>query len=235
MNSIIEARELTLKYLRPLLENHGYIFKVDKSKQAIVRQKCIDGLNTIGWDFLNYNPTFKIRYGVNKINHCVNNILKQLQELVTLQYKEDKNSRLLYLSYNTINNPENTTYLPDMVTEADVQHCVALMIDFLEGTAFPLLEKFDDLREIDKIINGEEPWVTDWHKPFTFVSNFRLKRLIIAKLAGNPNYENLVDLNYKQDEALASQNGYNFINDRGDLTKPIPTLVKLLEDVRPIF
>ncbi len=76
-----------------------------------------------------------------------------------------------------------------METEEDVQKCIAMMATFMEQTALPLLEKFNDLKEVDKIINGEEPWETDWHKPFVFGSNFHLKRLIISKLAGLGSYE----------------------------------------------
>jgi len=66
-----------------------------------------------------------------------------------------------------------------------------MIASFMEEAALPLLSRFDNLGEIDKIINGDEPWETDWHKPYVFGGNFHLKRLIISKLAGLGSYDRI--------------------------------------------
>jgi len=231
---IISIRALTMKYLEPFLTQHGFVVKLNKSNEAQIRRQEKEGFDSIGIDMLNYDPSYRIRYGFNKVNSLVSSIMLNLQEKVKLNFKEEKNSRLLFFSYNTINDPENTSYLPMMESETDVQTCVRMMIAFMEETAFPLLQKFEDLGEIDKMINGEDPWETDWHRPITFVTNFYEKRLIIAKLAGNPNFDELVDFNYKTLEKLSAENGSPFVYDRNDLSKPLPVLINILNETESL-
>ena len=72
-----------------------------------------------------------------------------------------------------------------MQNEAEAKVAVDMIIDFMQKDALPLLDKFNDLREIDKIINGDDFWITDWQMPFNLGGgNFYAKRLVIAKLAG---------------------------------------------------
>lgn len=189
MNSIIEARELTLKYLEPVVTKHGFTVKLSASKQLKIERKASKGMDLLAFDMLNYAPAFQIRYGFIKVNTTVNEILLKLQEKIKLSLPVDKKSTLVSFSYNTINNPTETSYLPMMETEEDVQQSVALLQSFLEEVGVPLLKRFDDLAEIDRVINGEQLWETDWLKPYVFGGNFTLKRLIVAKLAGLGSYD----------------------------------------------
>jgi len=191
MNSIIEARELTLKYLEPTLHKHGFTVKLSASKQAKIERKTANGTDILGFEMLNYTPSFQIRYAFSKINTRINDILMGLQERIKLSLKEEKKSWFIFFSYNTLHKPTETSYLPYMETEAEVQKSVAMMSSFIEDTGVPLLVRFDDLREVDRIVNGEEPWETDWHKPYVLGGNFHLKRLIISKLAGQGNYDRM--------------------------------------------
>lgn len=192
MNSIIEARELTLKYLEPVLKKHGFTVKLSASKQARIERKSANGLDIIGFDMLNYNPSFRIMYALSKTNVRVNAILLRLQERVRLPLEVDKRTPFISFSYNTLHNPTRTVYLPSMVTEEEVQKCVAMMASFIEDPGMPLLARFDDLKEVDRIINGEDPWETDWLKPYPLGWTFYLSRLIISKLAGLGSYNRIL-------------------------------------------
>ncbi|MDP4257758.1 MAG: hypothetical protein Q8937_05945 [Bacteroidota bacterium] len=44
---------------------------------------------------------------------------------------------------------------------------------------------------MDRIVNGDEPWETDWLKPYVLGVAFDPKRLIISKLAGLGSYERI--------------------------------------------
>ena len=62
----------------------------------------------------------------------------------------------------------------------------------ISGTwqGFKELEKYRDLREIDRLINNfHDFWETDWDKPYGLGGDFDLKRIIIARLAGNKRWE----------------------------------------------
>jgi hypothetical protein len=138
-------------------------------------------------------------------------------------------------SYSSLNGLNHFNYLPDIRTEDDVKKCTEMMTDFLVNTALPIVDKFNDLREIDKLINGIDPWTTDWQMPYAFGGNFYEKRLIIAKLAGNSSFDDLVDFNYKTLEKLSAENGHPFTYNRSDLAKPLPALIKILQDVKPLY
>lgn len=193
MNSVIEARELTIKHITPFLQDNGFSIKLNKSMEAQIERKSKYGFDSIGIRMLDYRPYYKIGYGFNKVNYRISEILVQLQERIPITPKEGRKSRFLFFSYNTINNPSETDYLPDMLDELDVQKCVGLMTDFMTETAFPLLEKYEDLRDIDRAVNGQAPWKTDWYMPIRFGGNFHLKRLIISKLSGLGNFESTMN------------------------------------------
>ena len=189
MNSIIEARELTLKYLEPVLKKHGFTVKLSATKQAKIKRKSVNGADILGLQMLNYKPAFQIMYGFNKISIPINEVLLRFQERVKLPIKVEKDDWFIFFSYNTLHKPTDTTYLPYMESEEEVKKCVAMMSSFIEDPAMPLLARFDDLGEVDRIINGAEPWETDWLKPYVLGSAFHLKRLIISKLAGQDSYD----------------------------------------------
>lgn len=232
----VEAKELMMKHLMPCIEKYGYKEKKSSSSDFEIFRKTSSGRDVIGGGVNDYNPIQKIIYGTGKINDRVNKILFSLQDTgIFLSPPVRKDSRLISTSYPATHNLDYYDYLPEMLTESDVEKCVEMMLEFLEGTAFPLLEKFEDLREIDKIINGEAPWETDWGKPFILGAYFNFTRLIIAKLSGNNKYNWLIDFTYSVLEKRSKENGHSFIYDRNDLTKPLPALIKLLEGIEPIF
>ena len=137
--------------------------------------------------------------------------------------------------YENIHKIKTGTYLPQMQTEADVKLSVDMIIDFLTKDGFPLLDKSNDLREIDKAINGDDFWITDSNMPFNLGGNFYVKRLIIAKLAGNPKYDEVVRKNY---EGLADQiksEGNSFEVNQTDLSLPIPFTVEYLKNVPSLY
>jgi len=233
--NLLQARELTIKYLEPFLAKNNFSVKLNKSKQATIQRKRADGFDIMTTRLLDYNPAYRIEYGFRNINNTVNSIMLQLQSKVKLQYEYDDKSYFVYFAYHTINNISEVAYLPAMSSEPEVQECCNMIIDFMSKTALPLLDKLEDIREIDKIINGDEPWDDDWRKPFGIGNNFGYYRLIVAKLAGNPNFDELVDLNYKQREALSAKNGYPYTYERSNLNKPLPALIEILKSVEPLY
>ena len=232
---ITQIKECVYKYCHRPLTALGFEIKPNKTFDLTIRKKRPDGFDTIATAYNIYGDTFYLIYAFNKVNSRVNKIMLELQEKVQLDSKVDKQSRFLFFSYNTIHDPSNTSYLPEMKTEEDVKKCVEMMMDFVKGTGMPLLDKFEDLRELDAIVNGDQPWETDWHKPYSFGGNFYEKRLIIARLAGNPHFDKLVDFNYKTLEKLSAENGSPFTYDRNDMTRPLPALVSLLSQVEPTY
>jgi hypothetical protein len=105
-----------------------------------------------------------------------------------------------------------------------------------EEVVFPLLSRFEDLREIDKVINNlDDLWYDDWMKPFDLGGNFYVKRFIIAKLSGNPRYEELADRVFDMIDKKMEEQGRDERADRVSLNKPIPYTVHFLKDIKPLY
>jgi len=230
-----EAKQLMLKYLMPKIESRG--FKTPgKSSEFQIKRKTKNGEDVISGGFTDFNPVQKIVYGAGKRDKRIIDILLQIQEKgITLSPPINKNSSTLGISYERIHKLNYIGYLPEMETEADVEKCVNMMLEFLEGTAFPMLDKFEDLREIDRIINGDEPWDTDWEKSFLLGAYFNFSRLVIARLSGNEKYEDLIEFTYSTLERRSKESGHPFTYDREDMNKPLPALIKVLEDIKPQY
>ncbi len=230
-----EALQLMLKYLMPRIEPYGFK-SPGKGTEFQIKRKTKNGEDRITGGFTDYNPVQQIIYGAGKRDLRILNILNDLQAKgIMLSPPISRYTGTLGVSYEALHQLNYIGYLPHMETEADVEKCVKMMFKFLEETAVPLLDKFEDLRELDQVINGDDPWPTDSNESYRFGGNFFEKRVIIAKLANNPNYESLIDFTYRAAERLSTENGYPFVYDRNDLTKPLPALVHLLRDVKPLY
>ncbi|MBL7744128.1 MAG: hypothetical protein JNN00_11685 [Chitinophagaceae bacterium] len=230
-----DAKKLMMKYLLPQIEKIGYKERGKGAEFEIVR-KIASGEDIISGGFTDYNPIQKIIYGCNKRHEAIIAILKSLEEKgVILSPPISRHTITIGFRYETLNGLNFVGYLPEMETEVDVKKCVDKMLDFLHNIAFPLLDKFNDLREIDMLINGEQPWTTDYRMPYALGGNFYEKRLIIAKLSGNPNFQSLIDFCYDSLEQLSAKSGHPFTYNRNDMTKPLPALIKLLQGVKSLY
>ncbi len=184
-----EAKKLLFYQLKP--------FFIDKGFKPVVTKFSgfIKPLETgFDWVYLNiddYNPCQNIYYSVMKRIDSIDELWQQVDALyfntqrLNLEY-----AYTLKFSYETINQLNTARYLPDVREEPDVQVCTDLILEFMSNKALPLLERFNDIREIDKEINGDNFWEDDWRKPYIF-GGFPFKRLIIAYLCGNPHFERL--------------------------------------------
>lgn len=230
-----EAKDLVIKYIASFFEKEGFALR--KRKDTVVEY-----IRSGNWGFdgfagspVDYNPSQIIRYSLYKRHESVENIMAGVDRKLKLNPPIDRNTVTIAFSYTTLNSINKDTYLPKMETEIDVKNCVDIIISFLRETAFPLLDRFNDLREIDREINGQFFWDTDWRKPFNLGGNFDVKRLVVARLANNEDFEEVVDKTYKSIEKLSLENGYPFVYDRSDLSMPLPYVVSMLKDVSPLY
>jgi hypothetical protein len=228
-----EAKQLMTKYLLPEIEKYGYSERKGNSSDFNFIRKTAMGEDVILGGFTDYNPMQRIIYSFSKRYKTVIDILLRLQTSgIKLAPSIGKNTDVIGLSYCTIHGILKDTELPNMQTEQEVRECVGRMVSFMKETAFPLMEKFEDLREIDQIINGEEPWTTDYPKPYRFGGSFYLKRLIIARLASTASYDRILDFVRKDFNAqLDGEYGQSFRK----LLIEVEGLDKLLAGVKPLY
>jgi len=224
---------LMTKHLLPAIEKFGYAERKLRSSDFNFVKKTAMGEDLIVGGFTDYNPLQKIVYSFMKRQKAILDILLQLQKNCVMFTPEiGKNTATIGFSYPTIHGILKDSVMPNMQTEAEVQECVTSMIGFMKETAFPLLDKFEDLRELDRIINSEVPWTSDYPQPYRFGGSFHLKRLIIAKLAGLGTYDLILDFTRKDfTSQFDGQYGQSF---RKALVE-VEALDKLLADVKPLY
>ena len=184
MNTI-ESKVITIKYIDKFMTYNGFKLMKNSSSEAIYKRKTILGYDIFGSSPTNYNPLQMLGFGVSKIIKPIEDVTKEINKHVQLNPPIHSNTRsLALLNYKLDRGKESARMSKPETTEEDVKEYAEEVMEYLKTSALPLLDKFNDLREIDKVINGDDFWITDWQKPFNLGGNFYVKRLIIAKLAG---------------------------------------------------
>ncbi|MBL7898318.1 MAG: hypothetical protein JNJ99_07270 [Crocinitomicaceae bacterium] len=231
-----EAKELVIKHINVFFESQGYKL-VKKADSSVVYQKNMNsGFDGFASGTVDYNPIQKIRYSFYKRIESIEEITYLISQKVKLNPPIDKKTISLAFGYDSlILGKYVDTYLPECKVEEDVAKCVQEIIGFAEMHALPLLEKANDIRYLDAQINGEIFWETDWQQKFNLGGNFDIKRLIVAWLANNPNFNEIVEKNYNAIEKASELSGYPFKYNRQDLSLPIPCALEILKSIKPLF
>jgi hypothetical protein len=233
-----ETIDFAIKYLNVFFESNGFKKTKRLSGEFVYQRKTEFGYDGFACDTLGYD-SYRLRFSVFKrdirIEDICKHILKNTKSGLPIDIPIDEDSISMAFTYDTTG-----LYAPDMVfpecfNEIDIKKECESICDFMENKAFPLLNKTDDLRAIDKIVNQENFWETDWLMPFNLGNNFHLKRLIIARLSGNLNFEEIIEKNYNVLEKLSRDSGDNFIFNRNDLSRDIPFAVEYLKKTEPLY
>lgn len=230
-----EAKEFVIKHIDNFFENNGFklLKKVDSS--VIYQRKNKNSIDGFASGTVDYNPIQIVRYSFYKRINSIEEITASVNQKVKLSPPINKDTVSLAFGYGgLVLGKHIDTYLPECSAEADIIKSVNEIIDFANTHAFPLLENSNDIKFLDTEINGCDFWETDWQRKFNLGGNFDIKRLIIAKLAGNPNFDEIVDKNYKAIEKASEESGYPFTYDRNDLTMAVPCVLEILKDIKPL-
>ena len=193
-----EAKQYTLKYIADIFISNGFTEKKKSSSDIEFKRKTETGEDGMYLHYKDYNPKQITAYYFYKRIKAVDDIVKEIGKHLTLSPPITKETHTVTFDYISlkqyrVNGSYNDTYLPSMQTEEDVKVACGRIIEFLEEDALPLLDKFNDLREIDKIINGDNFWFTDWQREFGLGGNFHLKRIIIPYLTKNKDLESIIE------------------------------------------
>ena len=221
------------------MTKNGFKLMKNGSSEAIYKRKTILGYDIFGSSPTNYTPVQVLGFGVSKIIKPVETITAEVNKHVQMNPPIHINTRSLSLTNYEMNRQKDSKRrLKSETTEEDVKEYADEVVEYLQNNAIPQLEKFNDLREIDKIINGDDFWITDWQMPFNLGGNFYVKRLIVAKLAGNRKYEEVVRKNYEGSRQFLREAGNQKELDEldeSDLSQPIPFTVEYLKNVPSLY
>jgi hypothetical protein len=193
-----QAKELTIKYLNDFMESNGFVLKKNKNTNIQYIRKNKNGFETLYLSFLDSFPGKEINYMLEKRIDKVEIILDDILKTLEPNRKRGKNDTTFATNYAKVKGIKHNRYMPEMVNELDVKNSCGLLIQFLENIGLLYLDRFDDIKELDKEINGVNYWKDDDLKPFDTRGDFTIKRIIIAKLTNNPLFEDLIKYHLEQ-------------------------------------
>jgi hypothetical protein len=229
-----EAKELIIKNATPYFETKGWQLKKVSRNEACFFKKEKEYSDSIGISTTDYNPEQLIGFGMGKRIEIVENIMNEINKRIPFSnppYPKDEKTLNIIDKKDSLKR-EDKSYC---TTENDIIYNLNKIFNYLDNYALPQLEKFNDIREIDRLINGEGNnfWEDDWQKPFNFAGRFYLRRLVIAKLSGRSDYEDFIEKRLLKIEKLSFENNETF--DRNDLSKTTPFTIEYLKNIKPIY
>lgn len=232
-----ETEVYIIKYLDGYLTSKGFKHKKSQKTQIEYYRKFDnDNFEKFSLSTINYYDSHRLRFGFGKRIGVVEEVMTKINEVIPFSnppYKKD--SHTLGFGYNSYYGI-NQDGLPDyMKTEQDINNNVQKVIDFTEKMALPFLAQLNDLREIDKLINGEGEnfWDDDWKKTFNLAGRFYLRRLIIAKLSGRKDYNDFIENHLQKIEKLFEEKNKKL--DRNDLSNEFVYCIHLLKNITPLY
>lgn len=229
-----EAIKLIIKNATHFFNERGWIHKKVRWNEARFINPKQNYLDFIGISTTDYNPEQLIGFGIGKRIEAVEEIMVKVNEKIPLSnppYQKDEPTLYLLDKGNSLKR-EDKSYC---TTEEDVVYNLNKIYDYLDNQALPLLEKFNDLREIDRLINGEGEnfWEIDWKKPFNLAGRFVYRRVIIARLSGRNDYNEFIEKIKDIANQRAKEN--NNVIDWSDKTIPMIYLLEYLDNIEPIY
>ncbi|RAJ76819.1 hypothetical protein CLV59_108340 [Chitinophaga dinghuensis] len=196
-----EAQQLQFNSLKEFFYEAGY---VGKGKNSFIK-KYNGGWDKFAFGMINYDPKQICYFSIFKRIDAVEDILQQVSDLYDLGIKVGKDSSTMAFGPGSLDGTHMETTLPEMQSESDILVTSELIKNFMIKTGFLMLERFNDLREWDKTMNGNDFWETDWRKPFNLYGQFDCKRLIIAYLSSNPDFEKIYQYSLKVREEVLKE------------------------------
>ncbi len=193
-----EAKKMLFNVLKPFFIKNGY--KLVASGFSGFINQLENGIDWIYFDSVDHNPCQNIYFTVIK---RIDEIEKIWQEVDRKYFNSEQTktefSQTLTFSYESQNEIfSKVGYLPIVYGEGDIKVNADLIIEFMSNVAFPLLSKFNDIREIDLVINNNNFWESDLKKPFGFGgSKFAFMRTILAHLCSNKRIMEIEDYHLK--------------------------------------
>lgn len=234
----VESKTLTVKYIDEFMTKNGFKLMKNGSSEAIYKRKTIIGYDIFGSSPTNYTPVQVLGFGVSKIIKPVETITAEVNKHVQMNPPIHINTRSLSLTNYEVNRQKDSKRrLKSETTDEDVKEYVDEVVEYLQNNALPLLDKFNDLREIDRVINGDDFWITDWNMPFNLGGNFYVKRLVIAKLAGGQRHlEEVIEKDKlafieseKEQGRVANLGVYE------DMNNAVGFTIQYLKNVEPLY
>jgi hypothetical protein len=187
-----EVRNLIYEGLKGVLEDHG--FRLNRKQEGFVR-RIPDGKQCIGVPLVDYNPTYIFSLTLTTRLEAVQTILNLFTGSPP-QYHSITVTTITQLDYFT---KKKTEYKVE--TEADISNAIVDLTPLAHGEIIPFLDQHQDAVSWDRAVNsnsndvcGDSSMLTDRCNSVDNSNhpNRGMAAVVLAHLAGNPNFEDVV-------------------------------------------
>ena len=162
-------------------------------------------------------------------------VLYKVNEKVPLGPVLRKDMKTFGFGFNEYKGSKELKWGEEFSTEEELRQRVDLFIDYLENGGMAAFDKYQDLREVDKIFNNLDNMWDSIHSKigYSLGGYGYLNRIIIAKLSGNPNYEKIVQWSFDriEREYKVAPRPENWIA----VKRETEILVEILKDIQPLY
>lgn len=130
-------------------------------------------------------------FGINTVLH----VAKKIYELYNI--KQFRSNIFTNVNPSLLEDSFNMYFKqPEFYSEEDLINVLEGVKIFYLEEALPFFEKYGDVQVLDAMINSpEDRWIKE-KRSFPGIGYLPVYRLIIAKLAGRPDFDDLVEFNY---------------------------------------
>ena len=226
-----EIKEYTFQKIGPYFSEQGFtVIKTNNESLFNFEKKTDDYFYSCGGYTLKYD-NYKLIYGFSFGIRSIVNILRQIDAKTSLsRVPYNLTESLIGVSPGAILFPKEHErpykYFSD---EYELELCLFDVMAFYQSFFLPFCDKYKSIDKLDLLFNDFRDFKTD-NQSFPKLAFFHVTRLIIARLANNPEYEKVVEKNFEALEFLWEQDGGKY--DRLDDNKPEVFAAKYLRDLK---
>jgi hypothetical protein len=174
-----QVRDALYRELQPLLPG----WKLVKKDEAFVRP-ISGGRQTLGIAIVDYKPEFRFSLVLTTRLDAVENIFNQFNSAPAAYHSLTVTS-ITQLDYFFADEPPPKQF--SVYSEADIVAAVQQLAPLLRDRILPFFDSHRDIAALDAAMNGGDPQF-DKSNPVTR----NMHALVLARLAGNPRFEQLV-------------------------------------------
>jgi hypothetical protein len=223
-----EVKDYVKRELEPHFVEQGFTSKTEK--EFVFSYSC-DNEGTSHELFgylLKYND-YKLVYGFSFGLQKVVEVLKQIDKHTPLERRKYSiGNTLISISPGSILFPrEPERPYKDFDNEFRLKLILFDIQAFYQSYYLPFCNKYSDIKQLNKLYNRLDDFRIDaWE--FPNLGFFHVTRLVIARLANDPNFDEIVNKNFEALEQLWQRDGG--VYDRLDESKPEVFAAKYLKD-----
>ncbi|MBI3233055.1 MAG: hypothetical protein HYZ42_03275 [Bacteroidetes bacterium] len=232
----ITAREIAFEKFKPLFLYRGY--KITKKGLHGFKLEDERGYIWFFFDFNSYGETQYLYYEFYMKINCIQDIFNK----VKVKYNEtiDEYTRTIQSSYQF--RPYNEQIKLGLKIQAKTEEVHIQNLDYVCGLLAGVegfIEQFEsyfDIRNIDKVVGGDNFWKNDEKTPFSFVDSYLHKQIVVAHLCRNPRLPEILEFRKQRNINFFRENP-NYNREAGliDGKDSVDYLLELLKDIEPIY